>query len=559
MKPLALLALLASQSLAVEAPRIVGTPPVDAGRGLVRISQSEIRHYPGKGGTHYLRSTDNGETWKEVKLPSDYPDATCMGKEAPSIVRNPNTGEFLRVEPLYRKNDHEGIYQTQGGIDGEWTRIMDGENKPVLLGGILRTPIWVNGNKRILVPGHGGGCWTWYSDDQGATWQRSNKVNSPAHEIGGVHKGTRWNHGMVEATIVELKGNKLWMIARTAQDQHYESFSDDHGTTWSPAKPSRFWGTITMPTIERLQDGRLLFLWSNTTALPEVERPEKRGGEDVFTNRDTIHAAISDDDGETWSGFRELILDEYRNNEDYAVTKGSNDRGKHQAEIVQLDHNRVLFTCGQHPLHRRLMIMDLRWLGEKQRRSDLRKEGSLDWSTHQFINKIVGHCGYNRKPGAQVKDGALRVLRIEDSTLTNQNQGATWNFPSGLSGTLHTRIRLEKGGAGIQVALADRWFNPTDNTVDQFANYVLKIGPEGKASNGIPLLTPGKDHTLSLTWVDSDQSGPATVTVDGKATGLTLPCLHPCPNGISYLHCYNPATATDLQGFSILATSAQVK
>jgi hypothetical protein len=149
---------------------------------------------------------------------------------------------------------------------------------------------------------------------------------------------------------------------------------------------------------------------------------------------------------------------------------------------------------------------------------------------------------------------ALRVLRVDDDTLTNPNQGATWNFPAGQSGTVHTRIRLEKGGACIQIALCDRWFNPTDPTVDQFANHVLKIDTEGKAPDGTQLVTPGKIHTLSLTWNDT-----ATVSIDGRSTGLTLPRLHECPNGISYIHFYNPAESTEPNGFSILATKAEVK
>jgi len=483
-----------------------------------------------------------------------------MSKEAPAVAQNPVTKEFIRFEPLYRsKNLTDGIYITDGGLDGQWNLVKGKDGNGLKLGGILRSPLWVNRNKRIIIPGHGGGCWTWYSDDQGLTWSRSNKVQSPKHEIGGVHKGTRWNHGMVEATIVELKNKKLWMVARTAQDQHYQSFSSDFGKTWSKAEPSRFWGTITMPTFHRMNDGRLLFLWSNTTPLPEVDRGKKRGGEDVFTNRDTIHAAISEDDGKTWIGFRELILDEYRNNENYAVTKGSNDRAKHQSEVVQLDKNRVLYTCGQHPLHRRLMIMDVRWLYEKQRSSNLAKEGTHDWSTHQYINKIAGHCGYNRKPGAQVSEGALRVLRIDDPSLTNQNQGATWNFPSGQTGKLTTKIRLEKGGAGVQIALTDRWFNPTDDTVDQFANYVLKIDKNGKTSDGKQLLTLGETHQLSIIWREVDKEGKASIKLDGKMTTIKLFCQHSCPNGISYVHFYNPATSTDLNGFSIISTQVQVK
>lgn len=540
----------------VKAPYVVGVPPADGGRGLIRVSPQEIRHYPGRGGKHMLRSLDNGETWKSAPVPKGYPGATCMGNESPAIAKNPVTGEFIRFEPLYRGNhQNDGIYTTSGGIDGTWNLLKDDRGNGLKIGGILRSPLWVDGNRRIVVPGHGGGCWTWYSDDQGRSWKRSNKVNAPAHRPGGVHKGTRWNHGMVEATIVEKKNRELWMIARTAQDQHYQSFSKDFGKTWSKAEPSRFWGTITMPTFHRLEDGRLLFLWSNTTPLPEKSTATGRG-EDAFTNRDTIHAAISSDDGKTWTGFRELILDEHRGRGDYATFKGAQDRGKHQAEVVQLDANRVLFSCGQHPMHRRLMIMDLRWLYEKERSSDIAKDGGKDWSTHQFVDQIAGHCAYNRTPGAQAGHGALRVLRVQDPSLTNPNQGATWNFPSGGKGRVIAGVRLEKGGAGMQICLTDRWFNASDPTVDQFANYVLRIDKGGKTPDGKQLLTPGEKHNLAIVWDNARRQ--ATVFVEGKKARHTLRMKGSNKNGISYVHFYNPAEETDLRGFSVFHTRARI-
>lgn len=544
---------------AVEPPRVVGVPPADAGRGLIRVSENEIRHYPGKGGRTMLQSLDNGETWKSVPLPPGYPGATCLTKESPAIAKNPVTGEFIRFEPLYRgKNNNDGVYITEGGIDGTWKLVRDKDGNAVRPGGILRNPLWVNENRRIVLPGHGGGCWTWYSDDQGLSWRQSNIVNAPDHKPGGIHKGTRWNHGMVEGTVIELHNGTLWIIARTSQDQHYETFSRDFGKTWSEPQPSRFWGTITMPTLHRLNDGRILFLWSNTTPLPENEHATGRG-EDAFTNRDTIHAAISEDDGKTWIGFRELILDEHRNRGDYGTFRGAQDRGKHQAEVVQLDENRVLFTCGQHAMHRRLMIMDLRWLYEKQRRSNLAQDGTRDWSTHQYIYKKVGHCAYNRTEGARVEGDGLRVLRVDDASLTNPNQGAVWNFPSGQTGKLDTRIRLEPGGAGIRIALTDRWFNACDPTVDQFANYVLQIDEKGMTPEGKLILPPGETRKLSIIWQEADQGGEAFLKIDDQMTTIRIPSQHNAANGISYVHFYNPADRTDSEGFTILSTDLQVK
>ena len=58
----------------------------------------------------------------------------------------------------------------------------------------------------------------------------------------------------------------------TSTDNHFESFSEDGSVTWSKSAPSRFYGTLTMPTFFRLNDGRLLLFWCNTTPLAEVDR-----------------------------------------------------------------------------------------------------------------------------------------------------------------------------------------------------------------------------------------------------------------------------------------------
>lgn len=109
---------------------------------------------------------------------------------------------------------------------------------------------------------------------------------------------------------------------------HYQSESFDGGETWSALVPSNIHATLTMPTLFRLSGGRILLFWCNTQPLPELDHqtqwpPLNEGeisgerGEDVFTNRDANHAAISEDGGRTWIGFRELALNPLRNAADF--------------------------------------------------------------------------------------------------------------------------------------------------------------------------------------------------------------------------------------------------
>ncbi len=567
------------------APIVVATPPADAGRGLIRVSAEEIRHYAGRGSSEFMQSLDNGMTWASKSVPIGFPEQVAgLAKEACNLVALPN-GEWLRFQPV---GGH--IWRSSGGIDGDWSRLLrpdaDDVDAPdgdgfLTLAGNKRGGVWVNDGRRLVIPTSSSRSWVWYSDDGGATFERSTIVRAPPHQMdaheGGVHHGRRWNHDACEPTIVELRDGRLWAIVRTAQDQHWECFSRDFGSTWSEPRPSRFWATCTMPTMTRLADGRLLMLWSNTTPLPETLRtnPAFRkargervpGGEDVFTNRDAQHAAISDDDGRTWTGFREIILDELRNRGDYAVTEGSNDRGKHQSQVVQLDDDRVLIALGQHALHRRLVILDLNWLQATSRRSDLSAaSGLVDWSHHAYLPRIRGHCGYNREAGGRYDAGlgGLVLGRPDAPQRTNPEfeidytrEGATWNFPALTAGRLDLRLRLQPGGQGLVLSLHDRWFNPTDVTATRFAAFKLKIPGDGNVTEALQMV-PGRWHWLSLVWDGHSADAHARVLLDGRDTGHTLELHEPTPNGFSYVHLISAAESTDPTGFIVGAAKARL-
>ena len=173
-----------------------------------------------------------------------------------------------------------------------------------------------------------------FSLDDGRTWRRKVLPAPPCHTLAYPHKGLRWRYCGCEPVVAEYADGHLEMLLRTSTDFHYHCYSYDGGESWSEMTPSPFYSVATMPNLLSLSDGRMLAVWNNTTPLPELDhelQPElpayERDGswEDVFTNRDALHAAISEDQGKSWIGFRELVLNERRNDADFRTSGGNYD------------------------------------------------------------------------------------------------------------------------------------------------------------------------------------------------------------------------------------------
>ena len=504
-------------------PRITGVPPSDAFIGLSRMGDGEIRHYnyganPEEGKPLYLSSRDGGLTWKKTYLPYELPYADQC---------SPVSGEYIRLFCAHNK-----VYamRTEGGLEGGRTITLI-DNKAGIMN---KPPVFIRNGGRIISGAHRtdrSGSFVYYSDDDGHTWKASAQVTVPPHVKGGFHQGVRWNHGAVEPTIVELKDGHLWMIMRTSQDKHYQSFSSDGGETWSEATPSPFYGTITMPTLYRLGDGRLLFFWCNTTPLPEL--PTANGvWDDVFTNRDVLHVAISEDDGKTWAGFRELLLNDERNSSSFGMTRPGEDKSVHQVQAVEVAPGKVLASAGQHKLCRKLVLFDVRWLYEKERTCDF-SEGLYDWSAFRYYKGIVGHCCYNRQEAPLLinhpDDSLRKVMRIgytPNDSLVNDADGALWNFPATRDGEVGLRIQLPEEAKPILLILNDRWFNPTDSVAAVEGLYVI---PVSRKDLGIK---DNRWHDVVVKWRENRH---ASVWVD-KRKHLDIPYKNRTEHGVSYLH-----------------------
>jgi BNR repeat-like domain len=134
-----------------------------------------------------------------------------------------------------------------------------------------------------------------YSDDYGATWKL------PTHEITTNTGAKDWyESGNAEPVGIQLTDGRLWIVMRSQDGFQWETFSKDDGVTWSAAQHTRFVSNQSQMTIFRMKDGRLLLLWNNcgADALLPVEWH--------CAERTVIAAAISDDEGKTWKGYREI-------------------------------------------------------------------------------------------------------------------------------------------------------------------------------------------------------------------------------------------------------------
>lgn len=564
----------------IRAPEIVAVPYSDAHQMYMCVlPDGEIRHYGykkmnGEYKRAYISSPDAGLSWKCHPVTDD--------NENGPMTRSPWSGDFIALEcpkkhnrPLYPYNspilpalnrEEDGVYVIRssrgpGSNEHSLTKISDSR----LLD--IRQPMAMLSRKRWL-------CTTqkWHegalcpvvllSDDDGFNWQEVVLEPVKPHEQCPPHQGVRWQQYSCEPTVVELSNGRLMMLSRTSQDFHYVYYSDDAGEGWTiPVASDVFHATTTMPTLLRLDDGRIMLFWCNTQPLPELDHntqpelsdDEKNGvWEDVFTNRDACHAAISSDNGKTWNGFREINLNAVRNNADYRSVSGSDiiDKSVHQFAALELPHNKILLAMGQAPCSRKIVIFDLDWLYEKERYEDFSK-GLDNISTHVYVKSLSGgkrdtypgHCAWNRTNGALLlpspdgtRNEVLRLARIHDKALFSEVQGAAWNFPASRKGEATVLLRIEK--SGVRISLTDRWFNPVDTSVAEQAQISLSLKKEDIPSDVFWTETKIV-WDLDALEVEVRINGTVSMMPDIKSNA---------PAGLSYLHLQSTADMVDHLG-----------
>ena len=359
-----------------------------------------------------------------------------------------------------------------------------------------------------------------YSDDGGESWrQAAIELKVPSPYIGA--------DGIIEPIALERTDGRAWLLLRTQLGRFFESFSQD-GAAWTRPAPTSILSSDSPPSLTRLKDGRTVMLWNNCLRFAYAQ-----GG------RHVLHAAISEDDGRTWRGYREVARNPFV---DEPPPAGGDHGVSYTLPALTKDGEIItpLSVGGTGGMW--LMRFNPEWLYETSRKCDFSSD-SEGWNS--FGTRGVQVVRHPDKPSAN----ALSVSKPE----TDWPSAAVWNFPNGTAGELQIRLKLNPGFGGARIGLTDHFSVPFDPE-DRYHNlFNLTIESGGKV--GEEKLTLGEWHTLSLKWHGgaTQQCG---VLVDGRVAGTLSQERRAA--GINYLRLCSTADGTDAAGLLIESVSASI-
>lgn len=355
-------------------------------------------------------------------------------------------------------------------------------------------------------------CRALYSDDAGDTWHlASADLRTPVPNL--------LTYGANEPVVIELKDGRVWMLIRTQMGHLYESFSKD-GSAWSQPRPTRLISSDSPVGLIRLKDGRIVLLWNCCLRFPYA-----------YGGRHVLHAAISEDEGLTWRGYREAFRDPYRNQ----APPPQIDFGTAYPFPALTKDGKVIFYTGQGPGRRGLVLLDPEWLYETKQKEEF-STGLDEWSI--FGTKGVDLAPHPEKGGAQV----LRICK----THGDWPASAVWNFPFGARGRLRMKLSLKPGFGGAMVLITDHFSVPFDEEDEFYALYKLQIGPEK--------LDTDRCYNVQFDWDCAKHE--CRVSLDDRRVAV-LPQLR-MSDGACYLRLRSTAEQMDNAGLLVEYVEADV-
>jgi len=380
-----------------------------------------------------------------------------------------------------------------------------------------------------------------YSDDKGKIWQEiEDKLQAPCYDG---YNGN--NYGACEPAIEEFDDRRIWMLMRSQTGFLYESVSDDKGMTWANGRASRFNSSSSPPGLFRDKNGRLVLCWNN------CEVPPRINGAGVYGGRDAIHIAISEDEGKTWIGFREIYRDPFRNE----TPPKSGDRGTAYPLGAYDAQGRFVIISGQGSGRRNVLIVNPKWIKSRKASTDF-CDGVEDWHVYKqfgpaknwWRDRTMG-CEILQNP-TNPEEKCLHVRKPDDKDA----DGATWNLPNGWEGSVLIEFMVREGCQGGFICLNDRMFDPIDDNGERFS--LFRVGFSDDYKLGKTPIKPDRWYEIELSWNLSERY--CILKIDGEKKEL-LRLRNYTINGINYIRFRSAAKEIDKAGFLINRVEADIE
>ena len=476
-------------------------------------------------------SSDHGLSWSQPAAMFDFPTAKGSFGVCAALVSSKGTVhvwglDYYGFDFQDREKSKSYLWHARSTDNGKtWSKIQYVPFGAEYTGSVNNACELSSG--RILVPvsylsSRPTGVWVSvapYSDDDGGTW------HEPEGEVCLNTGAADWyESGAAEPVCLELKDGRVWMLPRSQDGFHWESFSSDGGLHWSKPRHTRFVCNQSAMAPLRLRDGRLLLIWNNCS--PDGWAEINWG----HAERAVLCAALSRDEGKTWTGYRE-------------VARITSNAQVSYPNACQAADGTVILRC------RPIMKFHPDFL--------------LNTTLKEDFSQGLGRWCTLAQEGAQIapdpEGGEGRVLRLIKPK-ADKSAAACLNFPFGVKGELTMEVRIEQGFHGVQFALTDFFALPG---VPREGCFPLRVTANGRielvGSRGSWLATPGdlvpgRWHALKLNW-DCDARR-AFLELDGVEIGVIEQFT--CAPGVCYLRLRSTATKTDDRGFYIRSVNISV-
>ncbi len=212
-------------------------------------------------------SSDDGVSWTSPQLFADSTPSRYAVNPCSFRYQNGSTNRVFLFYNLFKGGDSSGeeddrydiAYQTTDDSGAHWSNPIE-LNMPFPMTGLQASPIQLKDNT-ICLPlyyssaGHDG-QWTgtvMLSKDGGGSWTQGGTFQVDAAQ------------GTLEPTIAELSDGSLYCLIRTTTGYQHKTFSADGGLTWTTPRQSQFPSPESCGILDRLNDGKLAFVWNNNT------------------------------------------------------------------------------------------------------------------------------------------------------------------------------------------------------------------------------------------------------------------------------------------------------